>query len=192
MKRKKSNIELDEYISDDVVSLIKSNHVLFYAEINNKTFAKLRKILIEFEAKKTSGPKTLYFHINSPGGDAISGLGIYDIICQMTAETVCIVEGLCASAATLMALACKHRYMTRNSSMMIHQIWGSFEGTFKEQQVDLNNTTVLMNKYIQIYKEKTTMRKPQIIKEIQQDSEMDLEMAIVYGFIQKDWAHFVL
>lgn len=60
--------------------------------------------------------------INSPGGSLHTAQVIIDEIKESKAFTVAAVAGECASAATMIALACKHLYTTENSSWLFHNM----------------------------------------------------------------------
>lgn len=56
--------------------------------------------------------------INSAGGSVFAALAIYSALRQKAGDV--LIEGLCASAATLIACAGKHVAMASNALMMIH------------------------------------------------------------------------
>lgn len=60
------------------------------------------------------------FRINSVGGDADAGKAIYTRIREMSAETTTIVDGLAASAASIIFMAGDHRKMSVGTQLMIH------------------------------------------------------------------------
>lgn len=184
MKRNRAVfVDSDDDNDDDTVELVNDNHLLFFSSIDSKSFFTLRRLLLQFEKKAEKSKKHLFIHINSPGGDAKIGLACYDIIKNMTIHTISVIEGSVSSAATLLALACKERLMTPHSTIMIHQVWCSLTGTFKEHEVELANTSALMGKYINIYVSETNMTKAQIIKELQSDSEISFKHAKQLGFV---------
>lgn len=63
--------------------------------------------------------------INSPGGSLNTAQVLIDEIKESKAFTVAAVVGECASAATMIALACKHLYATDNSSWLFHNMSSS-------------------------------------------------------------------
>lgn len=58
-------------------------------------------------------------HINSPGGDAFDGITIYNALASRPDVTT-VVDGLAASAASVIAMAGQTRVMSPGSMMMIH------------------------------------------------------------------------
>lgn len=66
--------------------------------------------------------------IHSPGGDMFDGLAIHNALKAHPAKVVVTVEGLAASAASLIAMAGDKIRMPRNAFMMIHNPWGYVAG----------------------------------------------------------------
>lgn len=67
-------------------------------------------------------------HLNSPGGNAWDGVAIYNTIRQHEATTTVYVDGMAASAASIVAMAGDQVIMSPGSQMMIHDpsavAWG--------------------------------------------------------------------
>lgn len=59
--------------------------------------------------------------INSGGGSVFEGIAIYNAIKNSTADINTYIDGLAASMASIIALAGKRVYMSRNASMMTHK-----------------------------------------------------------------------
>lgn len=62
----------------------------------------------------------ILFHLNSPGGDINTALQLIEAIDESKANTVAIVAGICASAATYIFLACDSWEISEHASFMIH------------------------------------------------------------------------
>lgn len=65
--------------------------------------------------------KTINMRINSPGGDAFAGIAIYNMLKQHPATIKTRVDGLAASAASLVAMAGDRITMPENTFMVIHE-----------------------------------------------------------------------
>ncbi len=63
-------------------------------------------------------------HLNSPGGDAWDGIAIYNTLRDHRATVAVIVDGVAASAASVIAMAGDSVRMNRGSQLMIHDAWG--------------------------------------------------------------------
>jgi ATP-dependent protease ClpP protease subunit len=67
------------------------------------------------------GCSELRVRVSSPGGDFFEGLAIYNAIARFeAAKKVCSVDGLAASIASVIALACDHRVTAANAQWMVH------------------------------------------------------------------------
>lgn len=79
------------------------------------------------------GPaEDLDLHISSPGGDVMQGFAMSNLLRLHKGRKTAIVDGLCASAATLPAMACDSLRMHRLSMLMIHNPWGGAAGDAEE------------------------------------------------------------
>jgi len=80
--------------------------------------------------------------INSPGGDIFAARAIATAIRGYAGKTAVCVDGLCASAATYIALAANEVEMAEGSFMMIHKAWTFAMGNAD----DLTATAALLEK----------------------------------------------
>lgn len=80
-------------------------------------------------ALKNVTSDTITVHLNSPGGDVFDGIAIYNQLKNHSAKVVIIVDGLAASAASLIAMAADELIMNTGSMLMIHEAstfaWGT-------------------------------------------------------------------
>lgn len=67
---------------------------------------------------------TIEVWINSPGGDVFDGIAIYNVLRAHSARVITRVDGIAASAASVIAQAGDHRVMLESAQMMIHEAWG--------------------------------------------------------------------
>lgn len=98
--------------------LFNSRTVFLTEPVDVQTSAELIKQLMHLEHEDNESEITLY--INSPGGEVISGLAVYDYISAMKApvRTVCI--GTAASMGAILFLAGDKRQMLPHTRLMIH------------------------------------------------------------------------
>ena len=98
--------------------LFNSRTVFLTEPVDVQTSAELIKQLMHLEHEDNESEITLY--INSPGGEVISGLAVYDYTSAMKApvRTVCI--GTAASMGAILFLAGDKRQMLPHTRLMIH------------------------------------------------------------------------
>lgn len=65
----------------------------------------------------------LTIRINSPGGDVFAANAMKQAIAEYDGSVTAIVDGLAASAASVIAVACEKVIMAPGSMMMIHKAW---------------------------------------------------------------------
>ena len=73
--------------------------------------------------------------INSPGGDAWEGSSIFQALVERRnsgAKVLVVVDGLCASAASMVAMAASDIRIGQMADIMIHQNRGLFYGTSED------------------------------------------------------------
>ncbi|MGG6448600.1 head maturation protease, ClpP-related [Pseudobacillus badius] len=102
----------------------------------------------------TSGDIHLY--INSFGGDVFDGIAIYNQLKRHSSKVVVHVDGIAASAASLIAMAGDEIIMPANAMLMVHRAstfaWGNrdvFEQTLNAlDKVDESVTNTYMNRFV--------------------------------------------
>lgn len=72
------------------------------------------------ELEELGNLSTIELHLNSPGGDAFDGVAIMNVLRDHSADVTVIVDGLAASAASIIAMAGDTVVMGRGSQLMIH------------------------------------------------------------------------
>lgn len=85
--------------------------------------------------------------INSPGGSVFDGFALYNALRSHSATVTTVVEGLAASAASIIALAGDTVVMRPASELMIHEAWTFADGSAADMRkvadmLDSINTTV--------------------------------------------------
>ena len=71
-----------------------------------------------------AGTTEIRLHINSPGGEVWEAIAMANQLRNHPARVVAIIDGLAASAASLLACIADELVMGRNSQLMIHDAWG--------------------------------------------------------------------
>lgn len=67
--------------------------------------------------------KVIHLRIDSPGGDVFAARAMMTAIAQHSAKVVAHVDGLAASAATGICMACDEVEITQGAGFMIHNAW---------------------------------------------------------------------
>lgn len=104
--------------------LLSRREIFLTEEVNAATSNELLKQLMYLEGQDTTQEITIY--INSPGGEVISGLAVYDFISLMRSPVRTVCTGTAASMGAILFLAGKKREMLPHTRLMIHD--PSFSG----------------------------------------------------------------
>ena len=86
--------------------------------------------------------KTVHLHINSPGGDVFEARAMAAALVAHPGKVVAHIDGLCASAATYLALAASEVRMTDGGLFMVHNSWTMAYGN----KTELRATADLLDK----------------------------------------------
>lgn len=128
---------------------------------------------------------TINLHINSPGGGVFSAIAIANTIKNHKATTIANIDGLAASAATIITSACDIVKMPKNALFMIHNPLTIAYGDKQE----LEKTIELLDKtkdiIIDTYCQKTNLSKDKISKLMDNETWMSAEEAQAFGFIDE-------
>lgn len=95
----------------------------------------------------------LEIHINSGGGDVFEAVAIFNMIKRHKAKVDVYIDGLAASAASVIAMAADSIHMPANSMLMIHNAWSGFVGNHHElrdfaDKLEKINDTAVKQSYI--------------------------------------------
>ncbi|MDY2980187.1 MAG: Clp protease ClpP [Fusobacterium sp.] len=110
-----------------------------------------------------AGNRELDIYINSIGGDAYAGIGIYNMLKAYPQKKRVYIEGLAGSISSVIAFVGDEIYMPANSSLMIHNAWAEYVGTAKEFEKVVEYLQRLDDVIADIYCSK--IKNPEINKE---------------------------
>ena len=97
----------------------------------------------------------LEVHVNSPGGIASEGAAIHALLKGRAGKTDVVVEGIAASAASLLAMAGRTVTMSAGSIMMIHDPSGFTFGTSADHSKTVEELEALATSYSRVYAAKS-------------------------------------
>lgn len=82
----------------------------------------------EFVEQLPKDGEEVEIRINSPGGNVYDGIAMANALFSYPGETTAVIEGICASAATFLAVSCKKIKMFESSILMVHGPWAETGG----------------------------------------------------------------
>lgn len=105
------------------------------------------------DALQEIGDKRAIVHINSIGGMVDIGIGIYNLLKAHKPGVEIVNDGICASIATVIAMAGDVRKTTVGSRWMIHRVRGGVFGTAEQMEKKAAEARVYDEATTAIYKE---------------------------------------
>lgn len=163
--------------------LFNNREIFLTKSVDVDTSTELIKQLMVLE--KLDPKKEITFYINSPGGEVISGLAVYDYIQLMKApvRTVCI--GTAASMGAILFLAGDKREMLSHTRLMIHDpAYGGGDMAGKkshELQQYVDKLRQMQEITAKIIAEKTGRTLEDVYEKTKEDSYFNTSEAMEYG-----------
>ncbi len=200
-KKEESEDEVDEKFADeDEMDLfgnevtIDGNHIYFNSDVTKQSIFDLCKALnsVALDNLVTATqfniePIPIYLHINSNGGSVFAAFTAIDNIMNCKVPVYTIIEGASASAATIMSVVGKKRYIRPNSYMLIHELRSGCWGRMSEMEDEMENNKKIMKRIKKIYKAHTTIP-PEEMKEIlKHDMWWDADKCMEMGLVDELW-----
>ena len=127
-----------------------------------------------------SGPITL--HINSPGGDCIAASQIYTMLMDYRGNITVKIDGIAASAASVIAMAGTEVLMAPTSLMMIHNPMTAAFGSREEMEKAIEMLEEVKESIINAYEIKTNLSRARISHLMDSETWMNAKRAIELGF----------
>ena len=136
--------------------------------------------LFKKELNRASGPLTIW--INSYGGDVFAAAQIYNMIREYPGKVTVKIDGIAASAATVIAMAGDEVLMSPVSMMMIHNPWTWASGDSKELEKVIKELDSVKQTIINAYEIKTGKSREEISRLMDEETWFDANWAIENKF----------
>ena len=131
--------------------------------------------------------KDISLYINSPGGVVTAGMAIYDTMqfIKPDVSTQCV--GMAASmGAFLLAAGAKgKRFALPNSTVMIHQPLGGFQGQASDIAIHAKYILALRERLNKLMAMHTGKSVEQVAQDTDRDNFLTAEEAVAYGLVDK-------
>lgn len=120
--------------------------------------------------------------LNSPGGDLFAGTTIHNMLRDHSANVTAYIDGLAASAASIVAMAADTVVMPPSAMMMIHNPATIAWGDAREMRATAEVLDKVRDSMIEAYQEKTGIERSQIINMLNSETWMSAKEAVELGF----------
>ncbi|NMX03567.1 head maturation protease, ClpP-related [Mobiluncus mulieris] len=132
------------------------------------------------ELNAGSGPVTIW--LNSPGGDVVAAARIYNMLLDYPGKVTVNIDGIAASAASVIAMAASTVAMSPVSMLMIHNPATLAMGDKTELSRALDMLESVKDSIINAYQLKTGLSRAKLSKLMDAETWMDARAAIDLGF----------
>ena len=136
--------------------------------------------LFASELNAGSGPVTIW--LNSPGGDVVAAARIYNMLLDYPGKVTVNIDGIAASAASVVAMAASTVAMSPVSMLMIHNPATLAMGDKTELSRALDMLESVKDSIINAYQLKTGLSRAKLSKLMDMETWMDATAAIDLGF----------
>lgn len=115
-----------------------------------------------FRAELNAGKGPVELYINSPGGDCIAASQIYTMLQEYPGKVTVKIDGLAASAASVIAMAGEEVQMAAPALMMIHNPWTISMGDAKEMQHTIDMLDEVKEAIVNAYQRKSGLSRAKL------------------------------
>ena len=136
--------------------------------------------LFKDELMSSSGNITVW--INSPGGDCVAAAQIYNMLMDYKGNVTVKIDGIAASAASVIAMAGTKVLVSPVSMMMIHNPATMAFGDTGEMQKAIEMLGSVKDSIINAYEIKTGMSRAKLSRLMDAETWLDAHAAIEMGF----------
>lgn len=168
-----------------IMSLKKMNNtgeLTLYGDIGDDFFDEIKASKIVNDLKELD-VEHITVNINSNGGGTSAAIAIANALKRHKAKITANIDGIVASAATIITSACDVVNMPKNALFMIHNPWTIAMGEEKDFERMAEVLGKVKNSIIETYVDKTGLEKSKLSELMDKESWFNAEEAKELGFI---------
>jgi ATP-dependent Clp protease protease subunit len=135
-----------------------------------------------FKADLTSGEGDIVIWLNSPGGDCIAASQIYTMLMDYKGKVTVKIDGIAASAASVIAMAGTTVLMAPTALMMVHNPLTVAIGDSEEMQKAIAMLSEVKESIINAYEIKTGQSRAKLSHLMDAETWLNAKKAIELGF----------
>ena len=170
----------------DIYSRLLKERVVFLVGPINDAVANL--VVAQLLFLESENPdKEIHLYINSPGGSISAGMAIYDTMqfIKPDVSTLCIGIAASMGAFLLQAGATGKRFVLPNSTVMIHQPLGGFQGQATDIEIHAKYILSLRERLYILMAQHTGRSVEEIARDSERDKFLNAAEAVEYGLVDK-------
>lgn len=138
-----------------------------------------------FKNDLNAGKGDITLWINSPGGDVFAAAQIYNMLMDYKGNVHVIIDGLAASAASVIAMAGTTISMSPVAMMMIHNPWTIAQGEAKDMEKIIEMLGEIKESIVNAYELRTGLSRAKISHLMDSESWFNARKAVELGFADK-------
>ena len=135
-----------------------------------------------FKDELMSGSGDITVWINSPGGDCVAAAQIYNMLMDYKGDVTVKIDGIAASAASVIAMAGTKVLVSPVSMLMIHNPMTAAFGNSEEMQRTIEMLGSVKDSIINAYEIKTGLSRAKLSRLMDAETWMDANKAVELGF----------
>ena len=136
-----------------------------------------------FKEELMSGSGNVTLWINSPGGDCIAAAQIYNMLTEYRGKVTVKIDGIAASAASVIAMAGDEVLVSPVSTMMIHNPATIAFGDHTDMQKAIDMLNEVKESIINAYAIKTGLSRSKLSHLMDAETWMNANKALELGFV---------
>jgi len=136
----------------------------------------------QFKSELVSGSGDITVWINSPGGDCVAASQIYTMLMDYKGDVTVKIDGIAASAASVIAMAGTKVQMAPTALMMVHNPLTVAIGDSDEMQKAIDMLGEVKNSIINAYEIKTGLTRKELSNLMDAETWMNANKAVELGF----------
>ena len=156
--------------------------LMLNGEISNETWFGDEITPKEFRGELNSGQGKVTVWINSPGGDCFAAAQIYNMLMEYPGTVDVHIDGIAASAASVIEMAGNHVAISPVGMMMIHNPATASIGDEREMKKAMDMLSEVKESIINAYELKTGLPRKQLSNMMNAESWMNAKKALELGF----------
>ena len=130
---------------------------------------------------QAKGAKVLNVHFNSDGGVVTEGMAMYNALRQFPGKKVGIVEGIAASMASVILMACDEVKVAKGAYVMIHNPSGGVMGGSEDMRKAADEIDRMRGELLDIYEARTGIDRAKLEKMLDAETYFTAEEAVTAG-----------
>src|SRR2546430_2107226 len=174
----------------DIYSRLLNERIIFLGTPVDDQIANL--IVAQLLHLESEDPdKDISIYINSPGGSVYAGLAIYDTVqfIKPDVQTICVGIAMSMGALLLAGGAKGKRMALPNAKILIHQVWGGFQGQATDIEIQARETIATKRRLEEIISNHTGKPMEEVSKDMERDYFLTAQEALDYGIIDNVITH---